>query len=82
MSHAARMLGRTSAIAHIALTDPSEGRSRRTPMTRSWPRSNKAPPRAKQAMILPKLGTALNWVPPKPLSVTKSHSKKRSLAPQ
>ncbi|WP_164497775.1 hypothetical protein [Burkholderia catarinensis] len=51
-------------------------------MTQSQSRSNKAPPRAKQAMMLPRLGTALNWVPPKPLSVTKSRPKKGTPAPQ
>ncbi|WP_175888565.1 MULTISPECIES: hypothetical protein [Burkholderia] len=51
-------------------------------MTRSQPRSNKVPPRAKQAMALPKLGTALNWVPPEPPAATKSRAKKRPLAAQ
>ncbi len=46
-------------------------------MTRSQSRSNKAPPRAKPAIVLPRLGTALNWVPPKPAAVTKSRPKKR-----
>ncbi len=51
-------------------------------MTRSHSRTSKAPPRAKHAMALPKLGTALNWVPPKPPALTKSRTKKRPLAPQ
>ncbi|WP_179949783.1 hypothetical protein [Burkholderia sp. MSMB1459WGS] len=51
-------------------------------MTRNQPRGNKVPPRAKQAMALPKLGTALNWVPPQPPAVTKSRAKKRPLAAQ
>ncbi|MCA8033106.1 hypothetical protein SB394_06250 [Burkholderia sp. BCCIQ04A] len=51
-------------------------------MTRNQPRRNKAPPRASQAITLPKLGTALNWVPPKPPAVTKSRAKKRPPAPQ
>ncbi len=50
-------------------------------MTRSQPRSNKVPPRAKSAMTLPKFGTALNWVPPKSPTVTKSRPKKRQPAP-
>lgn len=51
-------------------------------MTRGQSRSNKAPPRVKPAIVLPKLGTALNWVPPKPASATKSRPKKRTPAPQ
>ncbi|WP_230951418.1 hypothetical protein [Burkholderia anthina] len=51
-------------------------------MTRNRPRRNKAPARASQAITLPKLGTALNWVPPKPRAVTKSRAKKRPPAPQ
>lgn len=51
-------------------------------MTRSQPRSNKAPPpRTKPAMALPKLGTALNWVPPKAPASAKSRPKKRPPAP-
>ncbi|VWB38553.1 hypothetical protein BLA14095_01575 [Burkholderia lata] len=51
-------------------------------MTRSQSRSNKAPPRVKQAIVLPKLGTALNWVPPKLAAATQSRPKKRTPAPQ
>ncbi|HDR9491107.1 hypothetical protein [Burkholderia stabilis] len=50
-------------------------------MTRSQPRGNKVPPRAKSAMALPKLGTALNWVPPKAPAAAKARPKKRLLAP-
>ncbi|WP_412025570.1 hypothetical protein [Burkholderia cepacia] len=50
-------------------------------MTSSPSRSNKVPPRAKPAVTLPKFGTALNWVPPKTPTVTKSRPKKRPLAP-
>ncbi|RQR75000.1 hypothetical protein DIE11_23290 [Burkholderia sp. Bp9012] len=45
-------------------------------------RSRKAPPRAKQPAMLPRLGTALNWVPPKQSSVAKSHQKKRTTSPR
>ncbi|MCA8000851.1 hypothetical protein [Burkholderia metallica] len=51
-------------------------------MTRIQSRSNKAPPRIKQAMMLPRLGTALNWVPPKPASATQSRPTKRTPAAQ
>lgn len=50
-------------------------------MTRSQARSNKTPSRAKLALTLPKLGTALNWVPPKAPVITKSNPKKRPPAP-
>ncbi|VWD49522.1 hypothetical protein BLA18112_07368 [Burkholderia lata] len=51
-------------------------------MTRSQSRSNKAPPRVKQAIVLPRLGTALNWVPPRSAAATQSRPKKRTPAPQ
>lgn len=51
-------------------------------MTRSQSRGNKVPPRAKQAMALPKLGTALNWVPPKTPPVAEPRTKKRPLVQQ
>ncbi|WP_396332958.1 hypothetical protein [Burkholderia anthina] len=52
-------------------------------MTRIQPRSTKVPPRAKPAIALPKLGTALNWVPPKAPATPKLRPspKKRPLAP-
>lgn len=78
----ARVFSRTNAIGRVMLTAPRKPHIRRIRMTRSQPRSNKAPPRAKQAVILPKLGTALNWVPPKPPSGTNSRPKRRPLAPQ
>lgn len=44
-------------------------------MTQYQSRGNKAPPRTKQPPMLPKLGTALNWVPPKESSITKTQQK-------
>ncbi|RQV86625.1 hypothetical protein DF160_04135 [Burkholderia anthina] len=81
LTRAARPTARAQA-AHVMLTEPRKRCSRRTRMTRNQPRRNKAPARASQAITLPKLGTALNWVPPKPPAVTKSRAKKRPPAPQ
>ncbi|PQP09308.1 hypothetical protein C5615_35000 [Burkholderia cepacia] len=78
---AARVSSRACVSGRVPLGGPLKPRSRRTRMTRSQPRSNKAPPRAKPAMTLPKLGTALNWVPPKAPASEKSRPKKRPPAP-
>ncbi|RQS18716.1 hypothetical protein DIE06_13960 [Burkholderia sp. Bp8998] len=79
--HSARvppsMSDQTSHAHRIAHTTRQENS-----MTRNQPRGNKAPPRTKQPVMLPKLGTALNWVPPKQSSVTKLHPKKRTTPPQ
>lgn len=50
-------------------------------MTRTQARSNKVPSRAKLALTLPRLGTALNWVPPKAPAIAKAPPKKRPPAP-
>ncbi len=52
-------------------------------MTRSQAssNSNKTPSRTKPALTLPRLGTALNWVPPKAPAIAKSPPKKRPPAP-
>ena len=49
-------------------------------MTRIQPR--KMPPKNKHALALPKLGTALNWVPPKTPLLPTSRRKPRSPVPQ
>ncbi|OXI19072.1 hypothetical protein CFB43_31640 [Burkholderia sp. AU15512] len=71
-----RVHDRTSSAHRIVHTAQQENR-----MTRSQSRSNKAPPRVKPAVVLPKLGTALNWVPPKSALDTQSRPKKRTPAP-
>ncbi|MBY4866084.1 MULTISPECIES: hypothetical protein [Burkholderia] len=52
-------------------------------MTRIQLRGNqpKAPSK-KSALVLPKLGTALNWVPPKAPLLAESREKRRSPVPQ
>lgn len=47
-------------------------------MTGNRSSGKKVPPRAKQLMMLPRLGTALKWVPPKQPSNAKVHQKKRT----
>jgi hypothetical protein len=77
-----RVFDRASGPGPAILAGSRTRRSRRISMTQYQSRGNKAPPRTKQPPMLPKLGTALNWVPPKESSITKTQQKKRTTPAQ
>ncbi|ABI91346.1 hypothetical protein Bamb_5799 [Burkholderia ambifaria AMMD] len=77
-----RVFDRASGPGPAILAGSRTRRSRRISMTQYQSRGNKAPPRTKQPPMLPKLGTALNWVPPKESSITKTQQKKRTTSAQ